>query len=251
MVLGSCFDAREITKESKSSHFRRLKERWSCDYEDMLFFDNEYGNCREISQLGVTVAFSPDGVTGDVWAEAVAAFPCYKNPPYERRRGRRRRAHSRHPAAAVASAQMCVSYFGPAPGAIARSCSSCARPHPRALFLLPLLGQDCPPPSPHPGCRWRRRRRRRRGPSTILGDELLSAAADRLWVAAAPRLAGKVVFFLGGRLWRRGRAWPSCAASLLGGPPRRLARRSSGSAAIRGRAPPLRGRVRRAAARCW
>ena len=75
MVLGSCFDAREITKESKSSHFRRLKERWACDYEDMLFFDNEYGNCREISSLGVTVAFSPEGVTGDVWAEAVAAFP--------------------------------------------------------------------------------------------------------------------------------------------------------------------------------
>ena len=75
MALGSCFDAREITKESKSSHFRRLKEKYSCDYEDMLFFDNEYGNCREISSLGVTVAFSPDGVTGDVWAEAVAAFP--------------------------------------------------------------------------------------------------------------------------------------------------------------------------------
>ena len=75
MVLGDCFDAREITKESKSSHFRRLKESYACDYEDMLFFDNEYGNCREISSLGVTVAFSPDGVTGDVWAEAVAAFP--------------------------------------------------------------------------------------------------------------------------------------------------------------------------------
>ena len=75
MVLGDCFDAREITKESKSSHFRRLKEKYACDYEDMLFFDNEYGNCREISQLGVTVAFSPDGVTGDVWADALAAFP--------------------------------------------------------------------------------------------------------------------------------------------------------------------------------
>ena len=75
MVLGDCFDAREITKESKSSHFRRLKERYACDYEEMLFFDNEYGNCREISSLGVTVAFSPEGVTGDVWAEAVAAFP--------------------------------------------------------------------------------------------------------------------------------------------------------------------------------
>ena len=75
MVLGDCFDAREITKESKSSHFRRLKEKYSCDYEEMLFFDNEYGNCREISQLGVTVAFSPDGVTSDVWAEAIAAFP--------------------------------------------------------------------------------------------------------------------------------------------------------------------------------
>ena len=27
----------------------------------------------------MTVAFSPDGVTGDVWAEAVAAFPRIKN----------------------------------------------------------------------------------------------------------------------------------------------------------------------------
>ena len=72
---GDCFDAREITKESKSTHFRRLMEKYACTYEDILFFDNEYGNCREISQLGVTVAFSPDGVTGDVWTEAVAAFP--------------------------------------------------------------------------------------------------------------------------------------------------------------------------------
>lgn len=75
MALGACFDLREITKESKSNHFRRLKESLACDYEDMLFFDNEYGNCRGISSLGVTVAFSPDGVTGDVWAEAIAAFP--------------------------------------------------------------------------------------------------------------------------------------------------------------------------------
>ena len=75
MALGACFDLREITKESKSNHFRRLKESFACDYEDMLFFDNEYGNCREISSLGVTVAFSLDGVTGDVWAEAIAAFP--------------------------------------------------------------------------------------------------------------------------------------------------------------------------------
>lgn len=75
MSLGSCFDFREITKESKSAHFGRIKEHCSCEYEDMLFFDNEYGNCQEISSLGVTVCFSPDGVTGELWTESLEAFP--------------------------------------------------------------------------------------------------------------------------------------------------------------------------------
>ena len=105
--LGDVFHFREITKESKSRHFARIADREGIAYEDILFFDNErgggaelyrrrrdpeetlgrprrrprsvrhprYGNCREISDLGVTVAFSPDGVTADVWAEALASFP--------------------------------------------------------------------------------------------------------------------------------------------------------------------------------
>ena len=54
---GDCFDAREITKESKSSHFRRLKEKYLCDYEDMLFFDNEYGNAASEFDVRVLRAF--------------------------------------------------------------------------------------------------------------------------------------------------------------------------------------------------
>ena len=75
MVLGDCFDAREITKESKSSHFRRLKERYLCDYEDMLFFDNEYGNCQDVSSIGVSVCYCPDGVTRGAWDLALESFP--------------------------------------------------------------------------------------------------------------------------------------------------------------------------------
>ena len=75
MVLGSCFDAREITKESKSSHFRRLKEKYACDYEDMLFFDNEYGNCQDVSSVGVSVCYCPDGVTRGAWDLALESYP--------------------------------------------------------------------------------------------------------------------------------------------------------------------------------
>ena len=75
MVLGDCFDAREITKESKSSHFRRLKEKYECDYEDMLFFDNEYGNCQDVSSIGVSVCYCPDGVTRGAWDLALESFP--------------------------------------------------------------------------------------------------------------------------------------------------------------------------------
>ena len=74
-MLGSCCDAREITKESKSSHFRRLKEKYSCTYEEMLFFDNEYGNCQDVSSVGVSVCYCPDGVTRGAWDLALESYP--------------------------------------------------------------------------------------------------------------------------------------------------------------------------------
>lgn len=43
--------------------------------EDMLFFDNERGNCREVAKLGVVVAWVPDGVSKQMWDIALETFP--------------------------------------------------------------------------------------------------------------------------------------------------------------------------------
>ena len=43
--------------------------------KDMIFFDNEYGNCRTVAGIGVTVLYTPDGVTRKGFEEAMEKFP--------------------------------------------------------------------------------------------------------------------------------------------------------------------------------
>jgi magnesium-dependent phosphatase 1 len=65
----------EIASDSKVKHFRRISQATGIALEEMLFFDNEIGNCRDVSEMGVTVAYCPDGVTTAIWEAAVRAFP--------------------------------------------------------------------------------------------------------------------------------------------------------------------------------
>ena len=43
----------QIFKANKQEHFKNLKKEFRIDFEDMLFFDNEMGNIRSVSTLGV------------------------------------------------------------------------------------------------------------------------------------------------------------------------------------------------------
>jgi magnesium-dependent phosphatase-1 len=48
-------------------------------FKDMLFFDNEAGNCKAVAQLGVTAVYCPhDGLTQDAWEIGVRNFPASK-----------------------------------------------------------------------------------------------------------------------------------------------------------------------------
>jgi len=64
----------EISTESKVSHFKRVAEKTGISFEDMLFFDNERGNCVEVAKLGVVVAWVPDGVTKLMWDISLQNF---------------------------------------------------------------------------------------------------------------------------------------------------------------------------------
>jgi magnesium-dependent phosphatase 1 len=65
----------EIRKDSKEQHFQRISSTTGVAMQDILFFDNERGNCREVSKLGVVVGYCPDGVTKQIWDVSLQAFP--------------------------------------------------------------------------------------------------------------------------------------------------------------------------------
>ena len=66
---------REIYKASKTTHLKAIAKKTGESLKDMIFFDNEYGNCKTVASIGVTVMYTPDGVTRENFEEALAKFP--------------------------------------------------------------------------------------------------------------------------------------------------------------------------------
>ena len=65
----------EMESDSKVQHFERISAQTGVPFEDILFFDNERGNCLEVAKLGVVVAYCPDGVSKLLWDISMKAFP--------------------------------------------------------------------------------------------------------------------------------------------------------------------------------
>ncbi|RLN06889.1 hypothetical protein BBJ28_00001994 [Nothophytophthora sp. Chile5] len=72
--LQSIVDYEAIYPRNKRVHFEQLKKDSGVAYEDMLFFDNEYGNVADIQRLGVTCAYCPQGLTEGSWLQGMEAF---------------------------------------------------------------------------------------------------------------------------------------------------------------------------------
>ena len=78
MRLAELISYQEIYTGSKVQHFGSLRSRSGIPYDEMLFFDDalggKYGNCEPVAGLGVCAAWCPDGITNEVWSDAVNAF---------------------------------------------------------------------------------------------------------------------------------------------------------------------------------
>lgn len=73
--LFTCADSSQIFKANKQTHFKRLQAEYpSISFEDMLFFDNEYGNIQSVSRLGVKCVYCPEGMTQDIWDQGLSRF---------------------------------------------------------------------------------------------------------------------------------------------------------------------------------
>lgn len=74
--LKSCADSSHIYKANKQTHFQNIKKEFnsSIEFNEMLFFDNEYGNIQSVQKLGVKCHFCPEGVTKSAWEEGLQQF---------------------------------------------------------------------------------------------------------------------------------------------------------------------------------
>lgn len=72
--LQSVVDYEAIYPRNKRVHFEQLQEQSGVAYDDMLFFDNEYGNIRDITKLGVVCVYCPHGLSDGVWLQGMDAF---------------------------------------------------------------------------------------------------------------------------------------------------------------------------------
>lgn len=64
----------EIYPASKLRHFAALQKDSGLAYEEMLFFDDEMRNIREVSELGVSCIFVPEGIHARLFQESLASF---------------------------------------------------------------------------------------------------------------------------------------------------------------------------------
>ena len=75
VMIKDVMQLEEIRKNNKRVHLTNIAEATGLDFSEMLFLDNERGNCMDVASLGVTVAFVPEGVTAGSWQRALEAFP--------------------------------------------------------------------------------------------------------------------------------------------------------------------------------
>ena len=66
----------EISHDAKIHHFDRLAKDTGIPLNDMIFFDNEQQNCKSVSRMGVTVGYTPQGVTRSIFDQTMSKFPC-------------------------------------------------------------------------------------------------------------------------------------------------------------------------------
>jgi len=64
----------EIYKGSKVNHFRALQKKTAIPFSDMVFFDDDMQNIRNVEALGVVCVHTPDGVTQAAWESGLDRY---------------------------------------------------------------------------------------------------------------------------------------------------------------------------------
>lgn len=68
-------DLIEVYFGCKENHLKAIASKSKIDLKDMIFFDNQMDNCRDVANIGVTVSYTPNGVTRQAFDKVLAAYP--------------------------------------------------------------------------------------------------------------------------------------------------------------------------------
>ena len=66
---------REIYQALKSAQLKTIAGKTGVDLNDMVFFDNEPGNCRDVAAAGATVCYVPNGLNREDFNMVLEAYP--------------------------------------------------------------------------------------------------------------------------------------------------------------------------------
>ncbi|KAI9225240.1 MAG: magnesium-dependent phosphatase 1 [Piptocephalis tieghemiana] len=72
--LLSLFPHQQIYPGSKVQHFQAFQQDTGLPYEEMLFFDDEHRNIRDVSALGVVCIYVPEGLSLRALREGLQRF---------------------------------------------------------------------------------------------------------------------------------------------------------------------------------
>ncbi|KAJ8919822.1 hypothetical protein NQ315_006351 [Exocentrus adspersus] len=68
------FKYKQIFPGCKVAHFNKIKEQSGLDFSEMMFFDDENRNIRDVNELGVTAVLVKNGVSKKVVDDAIQEF---------------------------------------------------------------------------------------------------------------------------------------------------------------------------------
>ncbi|ORY05445.1 magnesium-dependent phosphatase 1,putative [Basidiobolus meristosporus CBS 931.73] len=74
LLFQEYIDHEEIYPGSKLKHFKSISKKYNIGFEEMVFFDDEFRNIKEISKLGVKCVYVQEGVTLKNFLQALNEF---------------------------------------------------------------------------------------------------------------------------------------------------------------------------------
>ena len=74
LVIPILFDFVTKLKGNKQQHLTKIKKESGLEFSDMIFFDDQMGNIKDVSQLGVTSVLTPRGVTRALFDKGLKSY---------------------------------------------------------------------------------------------------------------------------------------------------------------------------------